>query len=192
MCTLSTFAASGNTGSVTISIPTSENKDPKGIEFSICKVGDIVEGQYVLRSDYKKMNVDLNGIDNKDTYKDAIKVFSNAVIDNKSKKNYCADENGIINIEDLDEGVYYISSDGREDYGIISPVIITIPKWNEINNTYEYDLLCEPKVSSEIKKTPKTGDDLDISETASLLLGSLILLSLFIINEKKHKGLDNK
>lgn len=179
-------------GSVLIRIPSDENKDPTGIEFYICQVADIVEGQYVLRKDCDIKDIDLNKIDDTKMYKEAASKFSKCSAVKKGAVIIKADRSGEASIDNLKEGVYYIYSNGSKEYGNISSSIISIPTYNEINDTMEYSVVCEPKITKEITERPKTGDNTEIQVYVYMCLYMIIIIIVSYMVLKRYKALDKE
>lgn len=194
ICTLNVMAYGSNTGSITVKIPPLEDESVENIEISINKIADIVEGEYVLRSDYKDVNVDLNSIDSGESYKKAADTFLKATLGKENQIHLYTDKNGEAAAKNLEEGVYIVSSKADEKIGELSTAIIDIPHWNEVSNVMEYNIVCEPKRNGDTPKIntpPKTGDDIEIYVPAIMfVLSTLIIISA--VSCKKHKVLDNK
>ena len=177
-------------GSVLIRIPSGENEDPTGIEFYICQVADIVEGQYILRKDCDLKDIDLNKIGDTKVYREAASRFSKCSAIKKNAVTIKTDSNGEALIDNLKEGVYYIYSNGSKEYGNISSSIISIPTHNEINDTMEYNVVCEPKITKDITEKPKTGDNLEIQGYMFVCLYTIIIIMASYIVLKRYKSLD--
>ena len=194
-CTVNVMAYGGNTGSITVRIPPVKDESVENIEILINKIADIVEGQYVLRSDYRDVNVDLNKIDGGESYKKAADIFLKATLHNENEICLYTDKNGEAKVDKLEEGVYILSSRAGEEIGDLSTAIIAIPNWNEVSGTMEYNIVCEPKRNGDtpnIEAPPKTGDGLDVYIAAASFAGSIVFVILSLVLFKRHKVLDNK
>ena len=194
MISVNVMAYNGNTGSITVRIPPVKDENVENIEILIYKVADIVESEYVLRADYKDVDVDLNNIDSGESYKKAADIFMKATLGKENLIRLYTDENGEVVADNLEEGVYIVLSKANNKIGNLSTAIIDIPHWNEVSNVMEYNIVCEPKRNGDTPKIntpPKTGDDIEIYVIAIMfVLSTLIIISA--VSCKKHKVLDNK
>ena len=195
------MASAGNTGTITVRIPSDNGENIENIKVTINKVADIVEGQYVLRSDYENTGVDINEIDGGESYKNAADIFLKAAKNKDGKIEKYTDKNGEATIKDLEEGVYIISVKESKEIGEFSTAIISIPQFDEITGSMEYNIICEPKRSVDTPKIetppktkapPKTGDNSSIYVVGTLLLCSASTIILYTVLGKRHKALDNK
>ena len=201
-CTsVNVLAFSENSGNITVRIPSLKGENVENIKVSINKVADIVDGQYVLKSDFKNVNVDLNKMENGESYKKAAESFCRAIDERTDRISLYTDSKGEIKAEGLEEGVYIVSSKGNENTGKLSAAIISVPQWDELSDTARYNIICEPKRSiksyktnmiKEEIKTPKTGDDKNVYYALGSLTCSIIFIILQAVLSKRHKALDNK
>ena len=193
-CSLNVLAYSGSSGTITVRIPSENNENVENIKVIINKVADIIEGQYVLRSAYKNIDVDLNKIEGGESYKKAADIFLKASGNNNDNIEKNTDKNGEVIIENLEEGVYVISIKGDRNAEKFSTAIVAIPQFNEISGTMDYNVVCEPKRNIEkIKEMPpKTGDNISVYIAGVFAACSLSLIILCTVSGKRNKSLDNK
>ena len=124
----------------------------KDIEFSCLKVADIVAGEYVLLDEYSSLDLDLNDIKNaSDLEEISVKIADVASYGETLK----TDANGKLTFDELEVGVYLIEAtdiESNEKYDEVTPLLVSIPTFDEDKGQMKYDLNVIPK--HEERKTP--------------------------------------
>jgi len=104
------------------------------------------------------------------------------------------DKDGVVCIENLEEGIYLIAGSGEE--GVFAPFLVTMPL--VINNEADYDISAEPKVSDPDQPTeptqpggdpqgPQTGDTTNIQLYSTLAGISLVAVAMLLVLRKKEE-----
>ncbi|MBQ8559214.1 MAG: hypothetical protein IJ439_04440 [Tyzzerella sp.] len=156
------FAATGN-----IEIQLSEHQKGK---ISYSKVGNMVDGLFVLEDEFEESQVNLNDLKTAEQLEKAAKslipyVQSGIVVSIEEDK---------VLLCNLEEGVYLIYSFGENEKEML-PTLIFLPTWMEEEQKMQYDVTVIPKYG-EKQNSPDTGWD----SRESIYLG-LFAISLIII-----------
>ena len=175
-----------NKGSITIKLADAKS-DKEGVEFSVSKIADIKDGLYKVKENYKSIEVDLNNIKTANDLELAAELFKKVTIPDKLIK---TNANGECNIGDLEIGVYLVYAKNIANYDNITPFIVSIPSWSEIDKSMSYDVQVIPKhtqvVKKEKPKVPATAYD---GSLVYLVLGSIGLIgsaTLFFYARKRE------
>lgn len=177
-------------GSIKISLPdTSDKHNKSGVQFSLSKVADIVNGRYELVEGYTSSGVDLNDLKTSNDLDIAANLLRKSAI---SDKVISTDENGVVSVGDLDVGVYLLYASNIAKYENITPFLVSIPVWNDIDKSMSYDVEVIPKHNPIPKedtsksKAPSTGysggDIYGVLSGLSLVTGTGVLF----LNRKKE------
>lgn len=131
----------------------------EGVVFQYDKVAEVIDGQYKLCSEYAKSGIDLNVIERAEELDKAAKTFCRyRFADGTCRTN----ANGKAVIEDLETGVYLLYATEAKRYEEITPVLVAIPTWGEVQGDMLYDVKVIPKhapiVPERERKIVKTGD----------------------------------
>lgn len=130
-------------GSIKISLPDTSKKHDKGnVKFSLSKVADVVKGEYVLTENYKSTGVDLNTLKSSNDLDIAANLLKKVATTDTT---LVTDSNGVCSIGDLDVGVYLVYASDIANYENITPFIVSIPVWNDVDKTMSYDVNVIPK-----------------------------------------------
>lgn len=146
-------AAESQKGSIKIILADGEAGTSKeNVVFEYAKVADIIDGQYQLLEDYG--GVDLNTIEHSAELEEAAKAINGIA---KADGRVATDRNGETLIADLEVGVYLLRVADGGEYENVSPVLITLPMWNEERGIMEFDITVTPKHSPIEKVVPREG-----------------------------------
>lgn len=138
ICTVPVFAAEEvKTGTIEI-------RAEKEMKFEYAKIGEIEDGNYVLKKEYKKSGVNLNHLKHAEDIERAAKKLSPYM---KVEGNILTDREGKAKLENLSQGIYLIR------YSKVS-VLVTIPTWDEKQQNFIYDITVIPKL--EEPEAPQT------------------------------------
>lgn len=149
--TTQSSAVQSQTGSIKISLPdTSTNSDKSNVKFSISKVADIVNGEYVLLEQYKSSGVDLNNLNSANDLEMAANQLQKAEITDFT---LVTDNFGVCSADGLSVGVYLIYASDVAKYDNITPLLVSIPVWNDADKVTSYDVEIIPK-HTPIPPTP--------------------------------------
>lgn len=104
------------------------------------------------------------------------------------------DENGIADIENLEEGIYQIEVQNTAEYTFMSSEV-SIPMWSEENSNMMYHVTVIPKyskektpVTTEEIETPATGDKGPYKQYAALAAISLIIVLIMSCHNRFKCG----
>ena len=163
-------------GSITIELDELSNKkgptDRKGVEFAIYLIGgwNGTEGKWELKDDLNKI-VELDKLLGSDDVSLLAESASKLIREGNLKQYeitgnepYTTDENGLVEFNNLDLGIYLIQQiSGEETYGTVTPLMVTIPYFN-VDGTRTVNVHLQPKASApiiyeagRIEVTKKTG-----------------------------------
>jgi len=159
-------------GTLTIQI---KNAQETGIAF--VKVADMVNGTYVLCSEFEDVDVNLKKC------KDAedLMAASEKLIPFVNNQNTYKIKNGeIIKIENLSPGMYLIYDGNETDQNEVLPSLVSIPMYDQTNGEMTYEIKVNPKVVQTAVAVPQTGDGSNIVLYAALALGGLVTLLLLV------------
>lgn len=155
------------TGNVEIILP--ENK-----KITICcsKVGYMKNGEFVLEDSYLKSNVKLNMLRSANQMEEAAKRLEAYV-----ESGFLVEPNteGVARIEDLEEGVYLLNCIDFQNEYTMTPTLLFLPTWNEVEEKMLYDITVVPKYGQK-EIGPMTGDtNHGVDWIIVLLLSSIVL-----------------
>lgn len=108
----------------------------KGIEFEYSKIGNIVDGKYILKDEYKKSGVNLNYIEYSDEMERAVKKLNKYM---KPDGTIMIDSSGNGKMENVSQGIYLLRNSNQT-------TLVTIPTWDEKQKEYVYDVTVIPKL----------------------------------------------
>lgn len=131
-------------GSISIELEDAEKtKDKSNVKFSINKVADVVNGEYRLTEDYRSSELDLNTLSKANDLEAAANKL--ATLTKDKENDLVTDTNGKGKIEDLEVGVYLVEAIDIANYENITPFLVSIPTWNEVDESMLYDVKAIPK-----------------------------------------------
>ena len=177
-------------GSILIQLEdTQKALDKENVKFSISKVADVIDGEYKLLDNLTSINIDLNTLKNSNE----LEVTANKLAKIVEHENIVTtDKSGKGKTEDLEVGVYLVKAIDIANYENITPFLISIPTWNEIDKVMNYDVNAIPKhtpLPEPIKpKVPDT--NYNNKSYMYLALGSSLLListGTVVIGKRRKK-----
>lgn len=157
----------------------------ENVVFEYQKVADLKGGFYYLKDKFKATGIDLNALEYAKDMDEAAHTLSKFM---ESEGQVITDSDGHAFITDLEIGVYLLAVSDKARYEEVTPVLIAIPTWNEIEGDMDYHVTVIPKHSpnkpgSIITDTPsvpgggvQTGDDSEIMPLCVLLGMSALLI----------------
>ena len=166
-------------GSITVNLEEGKKgTSVKNVELELIKVGDIVNGQYLLINDLQDTEVNLNTLETAEDMKNAaytiskITVSKNIVGTRKTTNDY-----GTVKFDQLEKGVYLLQATDINKYENIVSTLISVPAFNnESKNSMNYDISVVPKHSPVI--AVKTGDAFDLKLFALLAGVSAVIIAI--------------
>lgn len=157
----------------------------ESIEFQCVKVADISDGEYVflddLSFDFQRGTTEALTAEEQDQI---AKMLAEREYDFNIKR---TDSNGKLLFEELDVGVYLLKAEDTKSYGMISPALVAVPTWDEVEKKMEYNIKIIPKYTTEVPQSVKTGDaDNPIGYIITVAVASLLcILCIFVIGRRK-------
>lgn len=159
----------------------------EGIEFQCVKVADIVEGEYIF---YEEISCNIkSGTNEMMTAKEQEQMASALAEKTYDSDIKQTDSKGEILFDDLGVGLYLLKAKDSKAYGTISPSLVAVPTWNEIEKEMEYDVKVIPKYTKEISQSVKTGDSENVAGYAAVAwIALLCMLCIGVIRRRKFYG----
>ena len=183
-------------GSISIELEDAEKtKDKSNVKLSVNKVADVIDGEYKLTGDYSSSGLDLNVITKANDLESAANKL--AKLSKINENILTTDESGKGKIENLEVGVYLVNAVDIANYENITPFLISIPTWSEVDNNMIYDVNAIPKHSPipEVKTSgvPDTSYNNKTNIYLGLAAGCALLASVsFLIKNKTKKKIEEK
>lgn len=183
-------------GSISIELEDAEKaKDKSNVKLSVNKVADVIDGEYKLTGDYSSSDLDLNVITKANDLESAANKL--AKLSKVNENILTTDESGKGKIENLEVGVYLVNAVDIANYENITPFLISIPTWSEVDNNMIYDVNAIPKHSPipEVKTSgvPDTSYNNKTNIYLGLAAGCALLASVsFLIKNKTKKKIEEK
>ena len=183
-------------GSISIELEDAEKaKDKSNVKLSVNKVADVIDGEYKLTGDYSSSDLDLNVITKANDLESAANKL--AKLSKINENILTTDESGKGKIENLEVGVYLVSAVDIANYENITPFLISIPTWSEVDKNMIYDVNAIPKHSPipEVKTSgvPDTSYNNKTNIYLALAAGCALLASVsFLIKNKTKKKIEEK
>ena len=176
---ITAVSALDEVGSITVNLEEGKKgTSVKNVELELIKVGDIVNGQYLLINDLQDTEVNLNTLETAEDMKNAaytiskITVSKNIVGTRKTTNDY-----GTVKFNQLEKGVYLLQATDINKYENIVSTLISVPVFNnESKNSMNYDISIVPKHSPII--AVKTGDAVDLKLFAVLAGVSAVIIAI--------------
>lgn len=177
-------------GSISIELEDAEKvKDKSNVKFSINKVADVVNGEYKLTGNYSSSGLDLNLITKANELESAANKL--AKLSEGSENTLVTDANGKGKIEDLEVGVYLVNATDIANYENITPFLVSIPTWNEVDKNMLYDVKAIPKHTPipeiETPKVPNTSYNNKTNIYLGLAVGCAVIASVAFVMKLKVK-----
>lgn len=183
-------------GSISIELEDAEKaKDKSNVKLSVNKVADVIDGEYKLTGDYSSSDLDLNVIIKANDLESAANKL--AKLSKVNENILTTDESGKGKIENLEVGVYLVNAVDIANYENITPFLISIPTWSEVDNNMIYDVNAIPKHSPipevKIPGVPDTSYNNKTNIYLGLAAGCALLASVsFLIKNKTKKKIEEK
>lgn len=183
-------------GSISIELEDAEKaKDKSNVKLSVNKVADVIDGDYKLTGDYSSSDLDLNVITKANDLESAANKL--AKLSKVNENILTTDESGKGKIENLEVGVYLVNAVDIANYENITPFLISIPTWSEVDNNMIYDVNAIPKHSPipevKIPGVPDTSYNNKTNIYLGLAAGCALLASVsFLIKNKTKKKIEEK
>ena len=176
---ITAVSALDEVGSITVNLEEGKKgTSVKNVELELIKVGDIVNGQYLLINDLQDTEVNLNTLETAEDMKNAAYTISkitaskNIVGTRKTTNDY-----GTVKFDQLENGVYLLQATDINKYENIVSTLISVPAFNnESKNSMNYDISIIPKHSPVI--AVKTGDAVDLKLFAVLAGVSAVIIAI--------------
>lgn len=176
---ITAVSALDEVGSITVNLEEGKKgTSVKNVELELIKVGDVVNGQYLLINDLQDTGVNLNTLKTAEDMKNAahtiskITVSKNIVGTRKITNDY-----GTVKFDQLENGVYLLQATDINKYENIVSTLISVPAFNnESKNSMNYDISIVPKHSPVI--AVKTGDAVDLKLFAVLAGVSAVIIAI--------------
>lgn len=170
-CPMQALAATGN---MKVQLP----KDVAEV-VTCTKVGNMVNGIFVLEDGYEESQVNLNELKTARELEEAADILMKY---ERSGNIFPLDEEGNVLIQDLEEGVYLIHGYGETEKEI-SPTLVFLPTWMEKEKELQYNITVVPKYS---ELAPDTGHN-----SPEWLYGGLLTMSALILIRIVMKNREN-
>lgn len=183
-------------GSISIELEDAEKaKDKSNVKLSVNKVADVIDGEYKLTGDYSSSDLDLNVITKANDLESAANKL--AKLSKVNENILTTDESGKGKIENLEVGVYLVNAVDIANYENITPFLISIPTWSEVDNNMIYDVNAIPKHSPipevKIPGVPDTSYNNKTNIYLGLAAGCALLASVaFLIKNRTKKKIEEK
>ena len=179
-------------GSISITLtPGKQGTSLEGVEFACSRVADFEDGEFQLLEEYKDANVDLNGIQNSKDLEEAAKSLSKVV---KKGRVGTTDANGKLSYKDLEVGVYLLRTTKAFNYDDVTPLLVSIPTWDEKGGDVLYDVDVIPKHTPkpDVPEVPKQAPQTNVnSPIVYYFVGAGAVLVILIVGNvifrKKRK-----
>ena len=144
-------------------------------DISYCKVGDMINGQWVLEDDFRESEVNLNEVQDAEALQKAAKEMLSYI---DEAQLYMKKQMGTktMVLDNLEEGVYLIVCVGSKEVEML-PTLVSVPGWVEEERVYHVTVI--PKFVAK-KTAPVTGwDSLEGSYAVMAGISFLALVTLF-------------
>ncbi|WP_276930766.1 MSCRAMM family protein [Faecalibaculum rodentium] len=141
--------APGQTGTVSITLTDSEDgRSKEDVELGMIQVADVINGEYQPRDLFTMLDVDLNDIETAQEMEDVARQYMALIEKNDIEVTRVkTDVNGQTQLNDLGVGVYLIYMIDAADFEFVTPFLVAIPTFNEVDGQMSYDLDVFPKHS---------------------------------------------
>lgn len=165
-------------GSISVRLEdTSENRTKKGVVIGVVKVADVIGGQFEMDKAYASSGVDLNNIRNANELGIAAEKLVRNTAGEKAEQTITTDADGTGKTEALPVGVYLLYPVDTAQYDDLSPLLVSIPSFDDKKGEMVYDIEVLPKhtvpVQEGKRSVPQTGLDDKSLEYGMAFLGFL-------------------
>ena len=181
-----------------ISIALTEGKkgtSRENVEFSCTKIGEMKNGEYILKDEFLSSKVELNALKTADDMEKAANKL--AEMDIQGEKVLLTDKNGKLCFSGLTKGVYFLEATDIAGYEAVAPFLISIPTFDEKEGRMNYDITVMPKHEPEKITTdapqkpgaPQTGLD---SPILKYFAGAFFIALFLVVWNIKMKNTKKK
>lgn len=178
------------TGSIEISLTDgAEGTEKEGVIFAYAKVAELINGEYEAVKkydagiDFNKLNTALELESAAERVKEKVKNPDGRVI---------TDANGETEIQNLEMGMYLVYVVDQAKYETVLPFLVSIPTWDEENQSMNYQMHVIPKhepLLPDTPEAPQTNLDGKQWKYLALAVGSVMLAVLVLCaNNRKNKN----
>lgn len=177
--------ASAQTGSITIRLEDGAKGTSKaGVSFLCDKVANLIDGEYQLAEALKESKVNLNEL----KYASDMEAAAKKLYTYTTKKGVPAttDKTGVATFSHLDAGMYLIYTDGKNNYEIISPTLVSVPTWDEQQKLMDYEVIVIPK-HSPTPNAPQTGDHSQLLLCCGAVLITGLICIAILLNRRERR-----
>lgn len=164
----------------------------EGVTFSLIKVAELEDGEYILREDFENINVNLNNLNTAEEANEVLaRIMDKVEEENIQGREGTTNKYGALTFDGLDMGVYYIYATDTNEYDYVMPSIVAIPTHDEAGDSVNgmmFEIEIVPKHSPKEEElmasieSVKTGDEANIMLFG--LAGAGAMLVFFKAREK--------
>lgn len=142
-----TVVPEGGLGSITIQLEDSADKRSKEhVQFGVVQVAKIEKGEYILNEPFTNTGLDLNEIKNANEMELYARELSKEIEENSEDVTVLeTNAEGKVIYNDVPVGVYLFYVIDVAEYEFITPFLIAIPTWDDIDELMLYDIDVFPK-----------------------------------------------
>ena len=180
-------------GSITIQLEdTTKNLSRENVHMTIAKIADVVNGQFILHTEYANIDIDLNNIQNANELENAATKLREQVSDGET---IVTDHDGTATLSNLSVGGYLVYASDIAGYEEITPVLVSIPVWDDLEKKTKDDIEIIPKhmpISEEKPDVPQTGDSGYVWKYLAIAGTAFILSGICIVVKSKGRTLQKK
>ena len=171
------------TGSLSIHLSdTKYQSSKKDVVFGIAKVADWKDGLFEA---LEGIDIDFNDIDTADQMESVARKLKKTVQPNIE---ITTDENGIAKADNLTTGLYLGYVLENADYENVSPFLVSIPRFDEVEKVMDYDVTVLPKHEA----FPKLKINKVDSDSKNLIQGKSFEFTVFNDKDCKQKILSQE
>lgn len=149
-------------GSILVHLNDTDNLLPKQeVEIALVKVAKVTNQGYELMPLFEESGIDLMEIETAEDLMEASILLKNLVPENAEVSSLKTDENGQCLFENLEVGIYLLYPLDTAEYENISPLLIAIPTFDEVEGQMQYNVTVYPKHSPNPSIRIRKVDSLD-------------------------------
>lgn len=185
-----TTEESGQSGRIMIRLEdTSDNLPKENVQITVAKIAESRNGKFLLYDEYANTEIDLNNIQNANELKSAATKLEETAPEGEK---VITNSNGIASISNLSSGVYLVYASDVAGYEKITPALVSIPMWDEVENSMVYDVEILPKHTPLPEEgeadVPLTGMQDHTMMYLLSALGALMIVGSCLAVKQKEKG----
>lgn len=150
-------------------------------------MADIIDGEYLF---WEEVSFDLkNGTKEMLTAAEQERIAELLAEKEYDSNVERTDSNGEILFRDLNVGLYLLKAKDAKTYGTISPSLVAVPTWDEVEKEMEYNVKVIPKYTKEITQSVKTGDSEDLTGYVMATCTALLcMVCVYMIGRRTFYG----